>query len=78
MRTIGKRSVPHPRPKPSAAGLRAAAVHQRTCQALAAIATNGILKGIYRFKTHEEMNRFDEEAQARAIARNLRVRRTKA
>ena len=47
-------------------------VHQQTGQALAALATTGIAKGIYRFATHDEMNRHSEEALARAIAANVR------
>ena len=51
-----------------------AGVHQSTGQALAALATTGILKGIYRFATHAEMNRHSDEALARAIAANIRQR----
>jgi hypothetical protein len=54
--------------------LRAAAIHQATGRALAAFATTGIRKGIYRFASHAEMNRHDEEAQAYAIALNVRRR----
>lgn len=74
MRQIGKRTPSQPGLLPTAEGLRAAAVHQRTGQALAALATTGIAKGIYRFASHEEMNRHDEAALARAIADNLRLR----
>ena len=74
MRQTGKRIPSQPGLVPSAAGLRAAAVHQRTGQALAALATTGIAKGIYRFASHEEMNRHDEEALARVIAENVRLR----
>lgn len=55
---------------PSAAALRAAAVHQAAGTALAAISTTGIAKGIYRFKSHADMNRQTEEALARVIAAN--------
>jgi hypothetical protein len=51
-----------------------AAVHQRTGQPLAAMATTGFIKGIYRFSTHEEMNRHSDEALACAIAANVRQR----
>ncbi|MBI5911207.1 MAG: hypothetical protein HY848_14805 [Betaproteobacteria bacterium] len=51
-----------------------ARVHQRTGQALAAFATTGIVKGIYRFATHDEMNRHSDEALARAMAANIRYR----
>jgi hypothetical protein len=54
--------------------LRAAATHQSTGQALAAVATTGIVKGIYRFASHAEMNRHTDEALARAVALNVRKR----
>jgi len=54
--------------------LRAAAVHQATGQRLAAVATTGVRKGIYRFASHAEMNRHTEEALARAVALNVRRR----
>ena len=56
--------------------LALAALHQRTGQALAGVATTGILKGVYRFASHEEMNRHSDEALARAIAMNVRARTT--
>ena len=59
---------------PSGDALRLAGIHQRTGQALAAAATTGIPKGIYRFATHDEMNRHIDEALARAIAANVRQR----
>jgi hypothetical protein len=59
---------------PDSDSLRKAALHQRTGEALAAIASTGVPKGIYRFATHEEMNRFDDEARARAVATNVRQR----
>jgi hypothetical protein len=74
MRVIGKRMISLPGLRPSAAGLQAAAIHQATGQALAALAVTGIVKGIYRFKSHEEMNRFDDEALVRAIVMNMRAR----
>lgn len=55
---------------PTAQALRMAAIHQRTGQSLAALRTTGIVKGIYRFASHEEMNRHDEAALARTIAAN--------
>ena len=72
MRQIGKRSQSMPVLNPSGASLRLAGVHQRTGQSLAALATTGIVKGIYRFATHDEMNRHTDEALARAIAANDR------
>jgi hypothetical protein len=59
---------------PSADALRAAAVHQASGVALAAISTTGIAKGIYRFKSHADMNRHTDEALVRALAINSRRR----
>jgi len=70
LRQIGRRRLPAPAPIPSAAALRAAATHQATGAALAAIATTGIPKGLYRFASHAEMNRQTDEAIARAVALN--------
>ncbi|MBK9607004.1 MAG: hypothetical protein IPO58_11555 [Betaproteobacteria bacterium] len=74
MRQIGERSEGRPGFSPSGASLRLAGVHQSTGQALAALATTGIAKGIYRFATHAAMNRHSDEALARAIAANIRQR----
>jgi uncharacterized membrane protein len=74
MRQIGQRTPSQPGANPSADALRQAAVHQRTGQALSAVATTGVLKGIYRFATPEAMNRHSDEALARAIAANVRQR----
>jgi len=70
VKKIGTSTLAAPASIPSAGALRAAAVHQATGSALAAIATTGIPKGIYRFKSHAEMNRHSEDAQARAVALN--------
>jgi hypothetical protein len=75
MRRVGSRTVNRITERPRASGLKAAAAHQRTAAALAAVATTGIAKGVYRFRTHAEANRHAEEAQARAIAANLRARK---
>ena len=74
MRKIGRRTPSQPSFNPSEGSLRLARVHQRTGQALAAFATTGIVKGIYRYATHDEMNRHSDEALARAIAANIRYR----
>jgi hypothetical protein len=74
MYQVGKRAVSLPSSEPRAEGLYAAAIHQRTGVALAAINTVGILKGVYRFASHQEMNRHSDEAQARAVAMNVRKR----
>jgi hypothetical protein len=75
MRRVGSRTINRVSDRPRAGALRAAAAHQRTAAALAAVATTGIAKGVYRFRTHAEANRHAEEAQARAIAANLRARK---
>ncbi len=59
---------------PSANGLAAARIHQATGLALAAVASTGIRPGIYRFATHEEMNRATDDALVRAIDLNARAR----
>jgi hypothetical protein len=74
MRTIGSTSPSLPSSEPTAAGLRAAARHQETGAALAAIATTGVEQGIYRFASHAEMNLHTDEALARAMALNARHR----
>jgi len=74
MRQLGQRVLNPLAPVPSADALRAAAIHQATGQALAAVMTTGIRKGIYRFASHAEMNRHTEEALARAMALNVRRR----
>ena len=74
MRQIGKRFISQPALTPSAAHLAAAAEHQRTGAALAAVSTTGIAKGVYRFKSHDEMNQATDAALVRAIAANVRAR----
>ena len=74
MRQIGQSIMGLPAALPSAAALRAAAVHQATGLALAAVPTTGIVKGIYRFASHAEMNRHSDEALTRALAMNIERR----
>ena len=74
MRTIGKRTQYQPDWAPSGTNLALAAEHQRIAAALASLSTTGIIKGVYRFKSNEEMNRVTDEAQAWAIAENVRLR----
>ena len=74
MRQIGNRIQGRPGLNPSGDSLRLAGVHQSAGHALAALATTGVAKGIYRFATHAEMNRHCDEALARAIAANVRER----
>jgi hypothetical protein len=71
MRNIGKRHESLPALNPSADALRRARIHQRTAESLAAVSTTGIRKGVYRFATHEEMNRHADEGLALAIASNV-------
>ena len=78
MRQIGNRVIGLPVFTPTGANLALAAEHQRTGAALAAVSTTGIVKGVYRFKSHEEMNRATDEALARAIAENVRLRQPAA
>jgi len=74
MRRIGQKALDQPGLVPTGSNLAQAKVHQRTGQALAAVSTTGIPKGIYRFATHAEMNRHSDEALAKAISANLRQR----
>jgi hypothetical protein len=75
MRQVGRRRIAPLASVPTAEALRTAAVHQATGQALAAVATTGIRKGVYRFASAAEMNRHTEEALAYAVALNVRRRR---
>ena len=59
---------------PSADALRSASIHQHAGRSLAAVVTTGIAKGIYRFASHEAMNRHADEALVRVIAANIRKR----
>lgn len=74
MRTIGKRPQYLVTATPSAEALKAGAVHQATALALAAVATTGVRRGIYRFATHAEANAHSDEAVVRAIVENQRAR----
>jgi hypothetical protein len=60
---------------PSAAGLVAARAHQSAGLALAAVPTTGIRHGIYRFASHEEMNRATDDATVLAIRLNAGARK---
>jgi hypothetical protein len=77
MRQVGTRNPQLPSALPSAEALCAAAVHQKTGAALSALSTTGIVKGVYRFSSHAEMNRHTDEALARAIALNSQLRSAK-
>ena len=74
MRQIGHKTPGQAKRLPVSTNFALATIHQRTGQALAAVATTGILKGIYRFASHEEMNKHSDESLASAIAANVRQR----
>jgi hypothetical protein len=78
MRQLGQRFINAIALVPSPDALRAAAIHQATGQALAAVITTGIRKGVYRFASHAEMNRHAEAALAHAVAINVRRRAGRA
>lgn len=73
MRHIGH-STPELQTLTGSDALREAAAHQATGSALAAVNTIGMVKGVYRFKTHEEANAHADEALARAISINVAAR----
>jgi len=75
MRVIGRR-LPRITALPSARALQQAARHQAAGAALAAVHSTGIVKGVYRFRTHEEADQHAQEALARVIAANAAARRT--
>lgn len=74
MKTIGSKLPGLPSAVPTAAALRLASIHQAAGAALAAVSTTGIAKGVYRFKSHSEMNRHTDEALARVLTLNSRRR----
>lgn len=68
MRQIGTRILSQAEQRKNAEALRSATLQFPAAQFLPGLPATGHVKGVYRFKTHEEMNRHDEEARARAIA----------
>ncbi len=74
MRVIGNR-LPRITAVPSARALRQAARHRAAGGGLAAVNSTGIVKGVYRFRTHEEADQHAQEALARTIAANAAARR---
>ncbi len=70
MRIVGHKALPLPALLPHAAGLAAARSHQLTGAALAAVASTGIRFGIYRFASHQAMNRADEDALVSVVRVN--------
>lgn len=71
MRQVGRSIVALPSALPSAAALRAAAIHQATGFALAAVPTTSVAKGVYRFASRAEMDRHCDDALTRTLAMNL-------
>jgi hypothetical protein len=76
-RTVGKRIEPAVTATPSGENLRRAGVVMKTLGALGGALDLGIPRHpkVMRFKTHEEMNRFDEDCLARAMAARAVARR---
>jgi hypothetical protein len=60
--------------QPDAHTLRDAAIHHATGQALAALSSTGIRKGVYRFKTHDAADEQVKAGLVWVIARNVRLR----
>ncbi len=75
MRFVGHAKTSDPSLMPSADGLAAARAHQRTGMALAAVSTTAIRCGIYRFASHQEMNRASDEALVLSIRMNVAMGR---
>ena len=73
MRIVGTRTQYRVSANPSGEALKAAAAHHETATALAALATTGMRRGIYRFATHADANVHAEEALVRAIVENARA-----
>ena len=73
MRIVGTRTQYRVSATPSGEALKAAAVHHETAMALAAVATTGMRRGVYRFATHADANVDAEEALVRAIVENARA-----
>ena len=74
MRVVGHTRIAGPQLIPSAQGLVAARAHQKAGLALAAVPTTGIRHGVYRFASHEDMNRATDEAVIEAIRLNVHAR----
>ena len=49
-------------------------MHQATALALAAVATTGVRRGVYRFATHAQSNAHSDAAVVRAVVENQRAR----
>jgi hypothetical protein len=69
MRNIGRAPV-QITALPSARGLHEAALQQQIGKAMAAVSSTGIVKGVYRFHTHQEADAQRIAALVRVIAAN--------
>ena len=69
-RAVGRRSVPI-RLHPSGEALRAGIRFVEEFRGVGT-ARSGLSKGVHRYRTHEEMNRADDERIARALADTIR------
>ena len=69
-RTVGRRASPI-RLRPSGEALRAGI---RFVEEFRSVGTagSGLSKGVHRYRTHEEMNRADDERIARVLADTIR------
>ena len=70
MRTVGKKQIPLPHFMPSAKAFELAQVHQVTGAALMSVKTSGVIKGVYRYSTHEAANQASEDAMLYAMGLN--------
>lgn len=77
MRIVGSRKQYRVTARPTGSALKAGGALQEVALALAAVPTTGIPVGVYRFASHAEANAHADAAQARAIAANLRARRSR-
>jgi hypothetical protein len=70
MRTVGKKQIPLPQFLPGTQGFELAQVHQATGAALMSVKTSGVIKGVYRYSTHQAANQASENAMVYAIVLN--------
>lgn len=69
MRTVGKRKEPEITFHASGESLKEGAIFNDEIHRLPTGERTFIPKGVYRFKTHQEMNKFDEDCLAEGMAR---------
>lgn len=78
MRIVGRKSEPLPTPLASGEALMRAASFNEMMQSIMPYGKIGCIpKGIYRFKTHEEANRQQDECLARHMA-NIQIASNKS